>query len=236
MTVELDGPHHALHLFADPPEAEAPKSDAAGVRYFGPGVHRPGKIRLQSGETLYVAGGAVVYTAVEARGAVPLRGEELPGGGLEPGDPETGGPGLEGHDVRGLRRVEGGGLELGGGGDDPDHLALDHPLGGARVLHLLAQGDAEPLPDEAGDVGGGGVKGHAAHRDGVAVPVLRARGERDLDGLRRDHRVLEEELVEVAHAEEEKGIRVLRLHAVVLLHGRRQGGGGRRHEGRWSIS
>ena len=43
--------------------------DAAGVRYFGPGVHRPGKIQLKSGETLYVAGGAVVYTAVEARGA-----------------------------------------------------------------------------------------------------------------------------------------------------------------------
>lgn len=71
--VELDGPHQALHLFADPPEGEAPKSDTAGVRYFGPGVHRPGKIQLQSGETLYVAGGAVVYTAVEARGASGVR-------------------------------------------------------------------------------------------------------------------------------------------------------------------
>jgi len=26
VTVELDGPHHALHLFADPPEADAPLS------------------------------------------------------------------------------------------------------------------------------------------------------------------------------------------------------------------
>ena len=73
VTVELDGPSRALHLFADPPEAEAPKSDTAGVRYFGPGVHRPGKIRLQNGETLYIAGGAVVYTAVEARGASGVR-------------------------------------------------------------------------------------------------------------------------------------------------------------------
>ena len=73
MTVELDGPHHALHLFADPPEADAPKAGAAGVRYFGPGVHRPGKIQLKSGETLYVAGGAVVYTAVAAHGATGVR-------------------------------------------------------------------------------------------------------------------------------------------------------------------
>ena len=73
VTVELDGPHQALHLFADPPETDAPESDTAGVRYFGPGVHRPGKIQLKSGETLYVAGGAVVYTAVEARGASGVR-------------------------------------------------------------------------------------------------------------------------------------------------------------------
>ncbi|MBP9903003.1 MAG: right-handed parallel beta-helix repeat-containing protein, partial [Verrucomicrobia bacterium] len=69
VTVELDGPHHALHLFADPPEIDAPEPDRAGVRYFGPGSHRPGKIQLKSDETLYVAGGAVVYTAIEARGA-----------------------------------------------------------------------------------------------------------------------------------------------------------------------
>jgi len=72
-TVELDGSHHALHLFADPPEAEAPRADAPGVRYFGPGVHRPGKLQLKSGETLYLAGGAVVYTSVEARGATNVR-------------------------------------------------------------------------------------------------------------------------------------------------------------------
>jgi hypothetical protein len=73
VTVELDGPHHALHLFADSPETGAPNRDAAGVRYFGPGIHHPGKIQLKSGETLYVAGGAVVYTAVEARGAAGVR-------------------------------------------------------------------------------------------------------------------------------------------------------------------
>ena len=73
VTVELDGPHHALHLFADPPEPDVPSGEGAGVRYFGPGVHRPGKIQVKSGETLYVAGGAVVHTAVEARGASGVR-------------------------------------------------------------------------------------------------------------------------------------------------------------------
>ena len=66
-TVELDGTHHALHLFADPPEDEAPKPGDPNVLYFGPGVHRPGKIQLKSGQTVYVAGGAVVYAAIEGR-------------------------------------------------------------------------------------------------------------------------------------------------------------------------
>lgn len=72
-TVEFDGPHRTLHLFANPPEAPAPSPESPGVRYFGPGVHHPGKIALRSGETLYLAGGAVVHTAVEAREATGVR-------------------------------------------------------------------------------------------------------------------------------------------------------------------
>jgi len=66
-TVELDGSHHTLHLFADPPEVGAPKEGDPYVLYFGPGVHRPGKIQLHSGQTIYVAGGAVVYATIEGR-------------------------------------------------------------------------------------------------------------------------------------------------------------------------
>ena len=73
VTVEFDGPHHALHLFADLPETDEPQANAAKVRYFGPGVHRPGKIQLQSGETLYISGGAVVCTAISAHGAAGVR-------------------------------------------------------------------------------------------------------------------------------------------------------------------
>ena len=69
LTVELDGPHHALHLFADPPEGAAPKAGDPNVLYFGLGVHRPGKIQLQNGQTIYVAGGAT-RIACESKAAV----------------------------------------------------------------------------------------------------------------------------------------------------------------------
>jgi len=73
VTVELDGTHHALHLFADAPEADVPKPGDPNVLYFGPGVHRPGKIQLKNGQTVYVAGGAVVYTMIEGRGVSGVR-------------------------------------------------------------------------------------------------------------------------------------------------------------------
>lgn len=73
LTVELDGMHFALHLFADPPETGAPKATDANVLYFGPGVHRPGKIELKSGQTIYIAGGAVVYTAITGHDITGVR-------------------------------------------------------------------------------------------------------------------------------------------------------------------
>jgi len=73
VTVELDGPHHALHLFADAPEVGVPNLGDPNVLYFGEGVHRPGKIQLKNGQTVYVAGGAVVYTAIEGRGVSGVR-------------------------------------------------------------------------------------------------------------------------------------------------------------------
>jgi hypothetical protein len=73
ITVEVNGWHKALHLFASAPQAAAPKPQDPRVRYFGPGVHRPGKIMLESNQTIYVAGGAVVYGAIEAHGASNIR-------------------------------------------------------------------------------------------------------------------------------------------------------------------
>jgi hypothetical protein len=73
IVVEVNGPEHALHLFASQPEKDVPAADSPGVRSFGPGIHRVGKIELKSNETLYIAGGAVVYGSVHAQGASNIR-------------------------------------------------------------------------------------------------------------------------------------------------------------------
>ncbi len=61
-TVELDGYHHALHLFADAVETYADvDKTSADVLYFGPGVHETDVLLLHSGQTVFVDEGAVVY-------------------------------------------------------------------------------------------------------------------------------------------------------------------------------
>jgi len=79
LVVEVNGPHNALHLFACPPEKGAPRADAEGVRYFGPGVHQAGKITLESNQTVYLAAGAVVYGSIQAQGAenIAVRGRGI---------------------------------------------------------------------------------------------------------------------------------------------------------------
>jgi len=69
LVVEVNGWHHALHLFASPIEAGAPDPDDPAVRYFGPGVHHAGEIILNSGETAYLHGGAIVHGAIHAQDA-----------------------------------------------------------------------------------------------------------------------------------------------------------------------
>jgi hypothetical protein len=73
ITVEVNGAHHALHLFADAPAPAPPKADDPSVRYFGPGVHRPGRIELENNQTVYIAGGAVVYGSIQATGASHIK-------------------------------------------------------------------------------------------------------------------------------------------------------------------
>ena len=67
VTVECDGRHGALHLFPNPPERHGASETDENTRMFGPGVHHPGKMTLKSGETIYIAEGAIVYGCVEAK-------------------------------------------------------------------------------------------------------------------------------------------------------------------------
>jgi hypothetical protein len=62
-----------LFLFANPDETEIPKETAAGVKYFGPGVHHAGYIELKNDETVYIAAGAVVYGGIRANGVSNIR-------------------------------------------------------------------------------------------------------------------------------------------------------------------
>lgn len=62
LTLEINNDiHRALHLFASAPEVNPPKKGDPDVLYFGPGVHRADAIELKSSQTVYIAGGAVVY-------------------------------------------------------------------------------------------------------------------------------------------------------------------------------
>lgn len=68
LSIEPEGRLEPLLIFANPPEINAPKQGDPNVTYFGPGIHKPEKIKLSSGQTLYIAGGAIVKGGVDVSG------------------------------------------------------------------------------------------------------------------------------------------------------------------------
>ncbi len=132
------------------------------------------------------------------------------------------------HQVAGFGRREQ--LFLGdrAGRHQPHHVALHHRLGAAllrfrRVLDLFAHCDAMALRDQLLQIVVGGVDRHAAHRNVLAL-VLAALRQRDAERAAGDLRVLEEQLVEVAHAVEQQRIGIRPLDLDELLHHRRRTG------------
>jgi hypothetical protein len=78
LSIELDGKRGPLLLFANPLETDAPSPGDEDVIYFGPGVHKPERIEVRTGQTLYLAGGAVVKGAVVAAGDhIRIRGRGI---------------------------------------------------------------------------------------------------------------------------------------------------------------
>ena len=61
LTIEVNGQWtNALHVFANPPEADAPRPGDPNVLYFGPGIHEITHLVVSNNQTVYLAGGAVV--------------------------------------------------------------------------------------------------------------------------------------------------------------------------------
>jgi hypothetical protein len=91
-------------------------------------------------------------------------------------------------------------------------------LGG--IFGLLADRDPEALADQSCEITLGGVIGHAGHRDGLAI-VTSAKGLRDAENCGGLDRIVKEQLVEIAHPEEDHRIGMRLLHLQILRHERR---------------
>lgn len=94
--LEVDGRHNVLHIFANPKETSDPSS--ATYRYEN-GVFEVGRLRLNSGESVYIGADAVVNGEIESFGSENIRiyGRGILDGSKykrTPGDCEIGGNGL----------------------------------------------------------------------------------------------------------------------------------------------
>ena len=154
---------------------------------------------------------------------------EQAGAHVQPGRAQAAADAGQGEQQVGTVGVKQAVLRQRAGRDQADDGALQGGLAGAalRGLHLLGDGDAEAAADQAGQVGVGGVDGDAAHRDWGAA-MLPALGQRDVQRRCRGLRISEEQLVEIAHAQEQQRVGVLRLQAEPLgdSGGRALGAGG----------
>ena len=66
-TVEYNGSiKRAIHIFANPLETDVPDFNDKDVIYIGPGLWNIDNVSLESGQTLYLSGGAVVYGTIRA--------------------------------------------------------------------------------------------------------------------------------------------------------------------------
>ncbi len=78
----------AIHLFANPIEEDKPDPNNIpdDMIYLGPGVYKADAIPVASNQTVYIAGGAVVYGQIRAEGVenVTIRGRGIIDGSIYP--------------------------------------------------------------------------------------------------------------------------------------------------------
>lgn len=62
VSVEVNGDiFHNLQVFSNAIETYQPMASDTTVLYYGPGIHQVGQVKLSSGKTVFIAGGAVVF-------------------------------------------------------------------------------------------------------------------------------------------------------------------------------
>jgi hypothetical protein len=75
---EPDGKNGPLLLFGNALEKNVPKQGDPNVIFFGRGIHASGKVTAKSGQTVYLAGGAIVKGAIVAEGSdIRIRGRGI---------------------------------------------------------------------------------------------------------------------------------------------------------------
>ncbi len=85
--LEINGLPH-LAIFANPLEVNPPKAGDPNVLYFGAGSHELGQIDLQSNQTIYIEGGAIVYADVRGK---DLQNVSISGRGILQGNVKVSG-------------------------------------------------------------------------------------------------------------------------------------------------
>ena len=102
-------------------------------------------------------------------------------------------------------------------GDHAYYFALDQALARHGFADLFANGRRFAQAHQPGQVIVERVVRHARHRDRRAAGFA-ARGQGDVEQLRRAPRVVVKDFVEIAHAKQQQSVGKLRLDAEVLLH------------------
>ncbi|OQA28916.1 MAG: hypothetical protein BWY59_00619 [Verrucomicrobia bacterium ADurb.Bin345] len=119
------------------------------------------------------------------------------------------------------RCIEQIGLEHGARRDRAGDGAPHHALGLPGIFHLVADRDGPPRLNHPREVAVNGAHRHPGHRDARVFFRAVARRERQPEQFGGFNRVFEEELVEIAHPEEQQRIPALRFGFEVLAqHGR----------------
>ena len=181
-----------------------------------------------------------VALAEPGQGDVLLAAAEVAGGSIHQGPAVVLGLAVDGEPGQAVVARGAGDQSRRRGGaraDHLDHLAADQPLGLGGILDLFADGHGQAGREQASQIGVQGVIGHAGQGDRMLAVLVPGR-QGDVGDAGQDLGVLEEGLVEVAHAEEQQGAGVLALDLEVLRQHRGQFGGrlARRGHGRSVVS